>query len=98
MFNIVLALVGNKSDLYQFEEIKEEEGLALAKEINAIYQRTSAKETSGGIDVLFKNIGKKFLDPESEITSNMTKEELKSRGEKIMRDKIKNNQNKKSCC
>ena len=91
-------MVGNKSDLYQFEEIKEEEGLALAKEINAIYQRTSAKETSGGIDVLFKNIGKKFLDPESEITSNMTKEELKSRGEKIMRDKIKNNQNKKSCC
>ena len=98
MFNIVLALVGNKSDLYQFEEIKEEEGLALAKEINEIYQITSAKETSGGIDVLFKNIGKKFLDPESEITSNMTKEELKSRGEKIMRDKIKNNQNKKSCC
>ena len=84
--------------MYQYEEVTNDEGLALAKEINSIYQKTSAKEASGGIDELFKNIGKKFLHPESEITSNMTKEELKSRGEKIMRDKIKNNKNKKSCC
>ena len=85
--------------MYQYEEVKNEEGLALAKEIKSVYQRTSAKEASGGgIDELFKNIGKQFLHPESEITSNMTKEELKSRGEKIMRDKIKNNKNKKSCC
>ena len=84
--------------MYQYEEVTNDEGLALAKEINSIYQKTSAKEASGGIDELFKNIGKKFLHPESEITSNMTKEELKNRGEKIMRDKIKNNKNKKSCC
>ena len=86
--------------MYQYEEVKNEEGLALAKELNSIYKRTSAKETSGGgIDELFKEIGKKFLDPNSEITSNMTKEELKNKGEKIMRDKIKNNnQKKKNCC
>ena len=85
--------------MYQFEEVTNDEGIALAKELNSIYHRTSAKEASGGgVDELFKSIGKKFLDPNSEITSNMTKEELKNKGEKIMRDKIKNNQKKKSCC
>ena len=83
--------------MYEFQEVTNDEGLALAKEINAIYQITSAKASSG-IDELFKNIGKKFLNPDSEIESNMTKEELKNRGEKIMRDKIKNNQKKKNCC
>ena len=91
-------MVGNKDDMYQYEEVKNEEGLSLAKELNSIYQRTSAKETSGGIDELFNQIGKKFLDPKSDITSNLTKEELKSRGEKIMRDNIKNKNNKKKCC
>ena len=93
-------MVGNKSDLYEFQEVKNDEGMALAKDLNAIFQNTSAKETSGGIDTLFINIGKKFLDPSCEITSNMTKDELKSKGEKIMRDKIKNNKNqkKKNCC
>ena len=92
-------MVGNKNDMYQFEEVTNDEGIALAKELKSIYHRTSAKESSGGnIDELFKSIGKKFLDPNSEITSNMTKEELKNKGEKIMRDKIKNNQKKKNCC
>ena len=84
--------------MYQFEEVTNDEGIALAKELKSIYHRTSAKEVSGGIDELFKSIGKKFLHPNTEITSNMTKEELKSKGEKIMREKIKNNQKKKSCC
>ena len=84
--------------MYQFEEVFNDEGIALAKELKCIYHRTSAKEASGGIDELFKSIGKKFLYPNSEITSNMTKEELKSKGEKIMREKIKNNQKKKNCC
>ena len=91
-------MVGNKNDMYQFEEVTNDEGLVLAKELKSIYHRTSAKEASGGIDELFKRIGKKFLDPNSEITSNMMKEELKSKREKIMRDKIKNNQKKKNCC
>ena len=84
--------------MYQNEEVPNNEGLALAKELNSIFKITSAKETSGGIDELFKTIGKKFLDPNSENTTNMTKEELKNKGEKIMRDKIKNNQKKKACC
>ncbi len=91
-------MVGNKNDMYEHEEVNNDEGLSLAKSLNAIYQRTSAKEASGGIDELFKSIGKKFLNPNSEITSNMTKQELKNKGEKIMRNKIKDNQKKKNCC
>ena len=92
-----MALVGNKNDMYEFEEITNDEGIAFAKELNSIYKRTSAKQGEG-IDDLFKIIGKQVLHPETEITSNMTKEELKNKGEKIMRDKIKNNQKKKTCC
>ena len=93
-------MVGNKDDMYQYEEVSNAEGLALAKELNAIYKRTSAKaQQGGGIDDLFKLIGKKFLDPDSEITSNMTSEELKEHGEKLKREQIKNKQNnKKNCC
>ena len=85
--------------MYQMEEITNDEGIAFAKELNAIYKRTSAKVAQGGgIDDLFKVIGKQFLHPENEITSNMTKEELKSKGEKLRRDKIKNEQKRRNCC
>ena len=44
--------------MYQMEEITNDEGLAFAKELNAIYKRTSAKVAQGGgIDDLFKVIG-----------------------------------------
>ena len=83
--------------MYQFEEVNNDEGIAFAKELNAIYKRTSAK-LGVGIDDLFKEIGKQFLHPENEITSNLTKEELKNKGEKLQRDKIKNEQKKRGCC
>ena len=98
-FSLVLALVGNKDDMYQFEEVSNDEGRAFAKELKAIYKRTSAKNASGGgIDELFKDIGKQFLHPENDITSNMTKEELKNQGEKLKKQEIKNEQKKGKCC
>jgi len=98
-FSIVLALVGNKDDMYQFEEVSDDEGRLFAKELNAIYKRTSAKnQTGGGIDDLFKIIGVKFLHPDSENTSVLTKEEKRTKEIKLQRDKIKNDQKKKGCC
>ena len=41
--------------MYQFEEVSNNEGISLAKDLNAIYQRTSAKESSGGVDQLKKH-------------------------------------------
>ena len=94
-------MLANKNDMYQYEEVKDDEGRALAKEINAFYFRTSAKDENGGIDEVFTSIGQKFLNPDKEIVSNLTKEEYKNRGERLMREKIKNDNNntqKKGCC
>ncbi len=91
--------------MYEYQEVTNEEGLTLAKEINAIYKRTSAKsQQHGGIDDLFKVLGKKFLNPNFEITSNLTKEELIKREEKKKRSEIKKlhqqqlQKKKKNCC
>ena len=92
-------MVGNKSDLYQHEEVTNEEGIKLAKELNAIYQRTTAKEENGGIDELFKNIGKRYLNPNIEINTNLTKEERKIKADNLIKEQIKNEKkSKKGCC
>ena len=100
----ILALAGNKSDLYLEEQVNDNEGKNLAKNINAIYLRTSAKLNSS-IDELFNNIGNKYLNPEMEIISNLTKEEMIQKSEQSRRDKIRikndinnNNRKKKKCC
>ena len=46
--------------MYEHEEVEESEGKELAKQLGAIFQKTSAKEASG-VEDLFVNIGKKFL-------------------------------------
>ena len=91
-------MVGNKNDLYQHEEVTNDEGIELARQLKAIYQRTSAKEESGGIDELFKNIGRKVINPSIELNTYLTKEERKQKGEKLMREQIKNEKKKSGCC
>ena len=61
-YDPILALVANKNDLYQDEQVSSNEGTKYADEINAIFQNTSALSNSG-IDKLFENLGKKFIDP-----------------------------------
>ena len=90
-----MALAGNKNDMYEHEEIEEEEGKKLAKELGAIFQKTSAKESTG-VEDLFVKIGKKFINPNKEDSSNLTKEERKQHGEKLKRDKIKSEKEKDS--
>ena len=91
-----MAVAGNKSDMYEYEEVEEKDGMAFAKQYNAIFQTTTAKDSNGSIDVLFKNIGKKFLNPNIENTSVLTKEELKKRGEQLKQERIQ--PGKKGCC
>ena len=83
--------------MYQFEEITNDEGIAFSKEIDSIYRRTSAK-SGEGIDELFRLVGQRFLNPNSINTTNMTNEELKKHGDKLKREKIKNEQKKRNCC
>ena len=58
----ILALVANKDDLYEKQQVDNEEGQNYADEIGAIFQSTSAKNDCG-ISQLFDNIGRKYLDP-----------------------------------
>ena len=90
-------MAGNKSDNYIEEQVSDNEGKALAKDLNALYMRTSAKLNSS-IDEMFIKIGKKFLNPSSEIASHLTKEEMIQKTEKLRRDQIKNNTRNNRCC
>ena len=95
--DIILALAGNKSDNYENEVVNLSEGKKLAKEIDAIFQATSAM-LSHGIDELFLSIGKKFMYPAGSFSeSNLTKKEEEFRkGVKLKNQKKK--KVKKKCC
>ena len=59
--DIVIGIAGNKSDLYDNEEVSEKEAREFAKSIDAIFGLISAKNNSG-IDKLFEDIGNKYLE------------------------------------
>ena len=56
-----MGIAGNKFDLYNIEEVTEEEGRNFANEVNAFFYLTSAKD-SIGINELFLEVAKKFND------------------------------------
>jgi hypothetical protein len=58
-------MAANKADMYDVEEIEESVGRNYAKEVNAVYKYTSAKNSTG-IEELFRIIGNKFIDPSYE--------------------------------
>ena len=90
-------MVGNKDDLYHEEKVSYDEGLQLANEINAVYQRTSAKSESSGIDKLFENIGKRLLDLD-EIKNTKEEKENKKKLKKLLKEKNKKGKKKKNWC
>ncbi len=60
--NPILAVVGNKIDLYNNQKVSNSDGKEFAEKIGAIFQTTSALSDSG-ITNLFENIGKTYLIP-----------------------------------
>ena len=67
--------------MYADEEVDDNEAKNLAKELNAIFLRTSAK-SSIKIEELFIKLGKKFQNPNYGITTNDNKSNNKSNIEK----------------
>ena len=111
-YDPILALVANKIDLYQDEQVSSNEGTKYADEINAIFQNTSALSNSG-IDKLFENLGKKFIDPSYDYKNPGTEENISEDDKKSKKDqkgggndknkiKLKNEKNGKKdgkkCC
>ena len=90
--NVIFGIAGNKNDLYQNEEIKEEEVRKWANEINSIFYLTSAKNKNG-IDELFNELGKKYIDKEFQNNLNLLGEKNNI---KIMENNL--NPKKKKCC
>jgi len=90
--NVIFGIAGNKNDLYQNEEIKEEEVRKWANEINSIFYLTSAKNKNG-IDELFNELGKKYIDKEFQNNLNVLGEKNNI---KIMENNL--NPKKKKCC
>ena len=86
-----MGIAGNKFDLFSIEEVTEEEGRKFAKEIGAFFYLTSAKE-SIGIEDLFREVGKKFIDNKNNNSYN--NDNLEST--KLSNDALK--KNKKNCC
>ena len=96
--NMIFGVAGNKCDLFQEEEVTEEEGKKFAKEIGGIFQLTSCKE-SIGIDDLFYECGKKYLETNNLVTKNDKDENNNTI--KITYDKNKNKANetkRNKCC
>ena len=103
--DIVIGIAGNKSDLYEDEEVPEQEAREFAESIGAVFSLTSAQNNSG-IDELFKDMGKKYLcQNSSTIESDIQKLEQKEEsnqnlkfGEKNVDKKNDGQKKKKNPC
>jgi len=105
--DIIIAICANKSDEYLEQEVPTQEGKNLAKELNAIFMCTSAKEGTG-IEDLFYLIANKFIEPSKDISESfMNKEEIiEQRKKKYLKEKSGNKKikveqkksKKKGCC
>ena len=84
----ILAVVGNKKDLYKNEKVTEEEGKAFAKEKNAKFKLTSAKDDPLSFVSFLEELFKEFIDKDNEKSD-------KSKGKKLKKEK---NKNKSKCC
>ena len=100
--NIILAIIANKTDLMDKEQVDEEEVRNFANKINAFFARTSAK-TSYGVNDLFLEIAKKYTGAETALTIE-DKEEIEEY-KRIRKDSVKitketqvKTQSKKKCC
>ena len=87
--NMVIGIAGNKCDLFQDEQVTEDEGKKFAKSIGAVFKLTSCKENIG-IDELFEECGEKYLQ-----SNNLIKNDKKNNAGNLKLNKDKNNDEKK---
>ena len=91
---MIFYIVGNKTDLFEQEEVSEDEAKKLAKSINAGFHLVSCKN-SVGINDLFYNCAKKYLEDNNLTKDNNENKDKKN--DKVVLSKHKK-QNKKQCC
>ena len=99
--NIIIAIVANKLDLYENEQVDETIARKYAQDNNALFACTSAKNTSG-IEDLFIEIAKIYSGSDSALTIQEKDEaeeykKIRKESVRITREEMKNNK-KKGCC
>lgn len=77
--DIIIGIAGNKCDLFEEEEVPEMDAREFSNKIGAFYHLTSAS-ASIGINDLFYELGKKFLDP-GYTRNNIDTKDMKGAGE-----------------
>ena len=94
--DIVIAVAGNKYDLYYEERVSEEKATKFAKDKNAIFKLVSAKDNKPGIDELFDIV----LDEYIKKSSNSNNNKREKSGSIKIKNVKKNEENtkKKKCC
>ncbi len=90
--NMIFHVAGNKIDLFDNEEVDKDEVKKYCETIDADINYVSATEDQF-IDVLFKNLGERFLN--SDIYKNFESKPTKSKIIKIEKEDIKETKEKK---
>ena len=98
--NVIYALVGNKNDLYEKEEVNEIDAINYAKEINAVFTTASAL-SNVGINSLFETLGQKLINKDNNNNKIENKVEIVDNNNKSI--KLSKNDEKeiaenKKCC
>ena len=89
---MIFDVVGNKTDLFQREEVPENEARNFAKSINAGFHLVSCKDCVG-IKDLFEDCGRKYLED-----NDLTKEDSNKKNKnKIVLEESKKREKKKCC-
>ena len=92
--NIIIGIAANKCDLYDVEQVSEDEARNFASDIGAVFKLTSAN-TNIGIDELFKGLGCRVFDPNY---SDDSVGYLKKNNSNIKLDDQKTKEKKKKAC
>ena len=69
--NPLFGLVGNKVDLYDNEEVTDEEGEELAKKWEAFFALLSAKEDNNSVHKFFEDVIKLYLENNPDLIDNL---------------------------
>jgi len=94
--DIIIGVAGNKCDMYEKEDVSENEGKEFAEQIGAFFEMTSAKNNTG-INDLFMNAAQRFFDPNYKQNPEDGKENIESEGKVKLDSNAQKNQRRRCC-
>ena len=94
--DIIIGVAGNKCDMYEKEDVSENEGKEFAEQIGAFFEMTSAKNNTG-INDLFMNAAQRFFDPDYKQNPEDGKDNIESEGKVKLDSNAQKNQRRRCC-